>query len=283
MEPEFTEIVNDFPNFKDWYDRIIKEFNFEESQDEYARDLLLEFLQNSQSFKNFNNNTVKLKNLIQKSEIISIFGCGPSLEKVIENIERENALNLLKNHLIISADGAALFLDEIGLKSNIIFTDLDGIPLDKFSHFLNKTDFMIIHAHGDNISKLRYIEDFIKSSQNIIGTTQVEPKSIILNPSGFTDGDRIVFFLNNLLLPHQKLFLIGMDFGEIIGRYSKPDQSRNQRGSLSKVKKLQYAQKLLEWNQRKLKNEMFFVGSNIVSDKFKYLYIYKFVKILKGE
>ncbi len=283
MEPELPKAINFYPEYKEWYYKIIKEFSYDEKMDIFARDELLEILQESPSFTQFTQNALKLRELIQKKKFISIFGCGPSLEDVLNRIIENNELNLLKNSTIISADGAAVFLDEIGLRSNLIFTDLDGIPLEDFSRYVDKTDFMVVHAHGDNIRKLNKVSEILKKSKNIIGTTQVEPESIILNPGGFTDGDRIVFFIKNLLIPSQIQFLIGMDFGNIVGRYSKPDISKNERATLSKVKKLEYAKKLLEWILKNSKNKTYFVGSEIISSIFQYIYPSKYIRILKGE
>jgi uncharacterized Rossmann fold enzyme len=283
MEPELPKAINFYPEYKEWYYKIIKEFSYDEKMDIFARDKLLEILQESPSFSNFNQNATELRKIIQKKKFISIFGCGPSLEDVMNRIIENNELDLLRNSTIISADGAAVYLDEIGLRSNLIFTDLDGIPLEDFSRYVDKTDFMVVHAHGDNIRKLNKISEILKKSRNIIGTTQVEPESIILNPGGFTDGDRIVFFVKNLLLPTQIRFLIGMDFGNNIGRYSKPEFTKNQRATLSKVKKLEYAKNLLEWILKNTKTKTYFVGSEIISSVFQYIYPSKYIRFLKGE
>ena len=143
----------------------------------------------------------------------------------------------------LAADGASIYLKNKGIPLHGIFTDLDGITNNEF----NYADFMFIHAHGDNIAELREFEKEILNSKNIIGTTQVEPLDNMINAGGFTDGDRIFYFLRSLLSPDQILFLIGMDFGKTIGKYSKPEITNDEIGDSIKIKKLQYALELIEW------------------------------------
>jgi len=265
MNTSIIKTINFFSEFREWYYKIIKDFNFNERQDKFARDLLLDIMLNTENNENFYQNLENIKILIQKSEFISIFGCGPSLEKTFEKIITHNKMKFPINQLIISADGAAVFLDENKINSNLIFTDLDGIPPNKFYYFLERSNYMIIHGHGDNIENLKKISNVVKKAKKIICTTQSEPISIILNPGGFTDGDRAFYFLKNFLLPHQKIFFIGMDFGNIIGKYSKPEYLKNQKGTPIKLKKLQYAKKLLEWIMKYIKNDVYFVNSKITS------------------
>ena len=119
--------------------------------------------------------------------------------------------------------------------------------------------------------------------KKIIGTTQVEPIKDILNPGGFTDGDRILYFIKSFLKPHHRIFLIGMDFNNIIGRYSKPELSKNQKAPPLKLKKLQYAIKLIDWFRTRIGNEIYFVNSKSESKytkNFKHLSISEFKTML---
>lgn len=266
FHPDIIKSINFFSEFKEWYYKIIKDFNFDQEQDRFARDLFLDILIDSKNYENFYQNLENLKVIIQKNKFITIFGCGPSLEKTFNKISQNNKSKFPINQLIIAIDGAAVFLDEKGIKSNLIFTDLDGFLPEKFSYFRKLSNYIVLHAHGDNIDILKKISNEVKIANNIIGTTQVEPKSIILNPGGFTDGDRVLYFLKNFIRPNQKIFFIGMDFGEVVGRYSKPEYSENQKAKPNKLKKLQYAEKLLEWIIKKLKNEIYFINSKISSN-----------------
>ena len=110
----------------------------------------------------------------------------------------------------------------------------------------------------------------------------MEPLENVINPGGFTDGDRILYFIHKLLNPSQTIFLIGMDFKNIVGKYSKLDIKSDQEGTLIKKKKLRYAVELLEWIKTKIVNEFFFINSEIVSDKFKYISIQDFIEMINS-
>jgi uncharacterized Rossmann fold enzyme len=133
---------------------------------------------------------------------------------------------------------------------------------------------------------MKYFKDKMINFEKIIGTTQVEPINDILNPGGFTDGDRILYFIKSFLLPHHRIFLIGMDFKNIIGRYSKPQLTKNKEANPIKLKKLQYAIKLIEWLKTQIENEIFFVNSNFESKYFKdfnFLSINEFSSMILNE
>ncbi len=119
--------------------------------------------------------------------------------------------------------------------------------------------------------KLKVFENDIRGFENIIGTTQVEPVSNVINPGGFTDGDRILYFLRSLLDPKHIIYLIGMDFSNVIGKYSKPEIKENKVGDDIKIKKLSYAVQLLEWLFERIDNPIYFLNSKKVSERFDYL------------
>ena len=97
---------------------------------------------------------------------------------------------------------------------------------------------MVIHAHGDNIEKLKkYVPEFSRA----IGSTQAQPRSNVHNFLGFTDGDRAVFLAAGM--GAKLIALAGMDFGCTVGKYSK-----KQVASIEvKRKKLKFGKELLEW------------------------------------
>jgi uncharacterized Rossmann fold enzyme len=75
---------------------------------------------------------------------------------------------------------------------------------------------MVVHAHGDNIDLLKKL---VPKFKKLIATTQVMPLENVYNFGGFTDGDRCVFLAEEF--GAKKIVLIGMDFGNSIGPYSK--------------------------------------------------------------
>ncbi|MFX1258866.1 MAG: 6-hydroxymethylpterin diphosphokinase MptE-like protein, partial [Promethearchaeota archaeon] len=276
MNSSLKEQIDYYIEFKEWYSKIKEDFKFKYLDDCKARDFLAQILKKKKDEWNLEKILKSFKAEIQSKANILIFGCGPSLEKTIENIIKRWGLKFFNNFINLAADGAAVLLREKSIPINGIFTDLDGITKKEF----NKSDYIIIHAHGNNIKKLKLFEKEILNFKNIIGTTQVEPIGTLLNPGGFTDGDRILYFLRSLLLPKHKLFLIGMDFKKIIGKYSKPEMTEDQKGSPIKIKKLRYAIYLIEWFTSKIKNRIYIVNSKTISEKFVYISIEEFKKII---
>ncbi|TET61541.1 MAG: DUF115 domain-containing protein [Promethearchaeota archaeon] len=273
MDFNLKDQLNFYTEFKDWYNQIKNDFKFDYQKDCEARDYLSLIL--SKKNKNWEiNNVLKLfkERLLTKSSLL-IFGCGPSLEKTIDIIGGKKGANFFKDYIILAADGASILLKKKGIHIDAIFSDLDGITKNELEY----ARFNIVHAHGDNIRKLWFFEENIIKFKNIIGTTQVDPIQNIINPGGFTDGDRILFFLRTLLSSFHRLFLIGMDFGNIIGKYSKLDMKINQEASPTKLKKLSYALKLIKWLKKMIINPIYFVNSeNRISD-FVHLSIEEFL------
>jgi uncharacterized Rossmann fold enzyme len=257
MDSKIENQFNFYNEFRDWYFQILEDFNFSPQKDCEARDYLARIL----SKKNRNwklENVLKLfKEKISSKEEFLIYGCGPSLERTIKIILKRKGLNFFKNFVNLAADGASVLLRENSIPIDAIFTDLDGITKKEFRY----ASFNIVHAHGDNIERLKDFKEEIISFMNIIGTAQAAPIANLINPGGFTDGDRILFFLRSLLTPFNKLYLIGMDFGSVIGKYSKIQITKNQQANSIKKKKLFYSADLINWLQQKIVSNIYFVNS----------------------
>jgi hypothetical protein len=267
--------LNFFEEFKEFYFKIIKDFKFDYQEDCKARNYLSEILIKKKHNWDLENVIKSLNSqLISKTEIL-IYGCGPSLEETVDAILKRKGRLFFDKFINLAANGASVLLRKKHIKINAIFSDLDGITKREFDY----ANFNIVHAHGDNINKLIQFEKRILRFQNIIGTTQVEPLENVLNPGGFTDGDRILYFIHKLIKPLQKLYFIGMDFDNIIGKYSKLNIKKNQEGTKSKIKKLQYGIELLEWIKTRIKNEVYVVNSKIFSEKFNYISVSDLLKI----
>jgi len=184
------------------------------------------------------------KSIFEKT--IFVIGAGPSLD---------NALSVIKkyeNVTKIVADGAVEALIKHKVKPDILVTDLDGDIKSILK--IGKTNTpIIIHAHGDNKQQL----DIVKKFKNKIGTTQSPKFGRLENFGGFTDGDRCVFLAENF--KPKKIILIGMDFGNRIGKYSKHKvKDRN-----LKLKKLASGKKLLEWFSTKSNSELYTTSKSI--------------------
>ena len=218
------------------YIEIAKILNLNIERDIEAAKILNELIEKSIDDFNKKFDLEILEKLIKNKAVI-VFGAGPSLKKDMEKIK---AKNLWKKCTLIAADGAVKALIEENIIPKINVTDLDG-DINSILKANSYGTVTLIHAHGDNISK---IKNYFPEFKNIIfGTTQINEKQTknfknIYNFGGFTDGDRCVFLAKHFNA--KTIALAGMDFGNVIGEYS---------GNYDfefKMKKMEIAKKLLE-------------------------------------
>ena len=218
--------------WKTKFKEIRNEFRYSEAKDIQSAKKLNSILKKKFSEK-------QLEELI-RNKTVYIIGAGPSLSKSLKYIKKS------KNVTKIVADGAVRALLEKNIKLDILVTDLDGdlISIKK----IGKTKIpIIVHAHGDNYDKLEIVKKF----SNVIGTTQTNKFGRIGNFGGFTDGDRCVFLAE--YFNASKIVLIGMDFGQKIGKYSKHRIVDRK----IKIKKLKFGKKVVEWIGTKSKADLF--------------------------
>ena len=223
--------------WKKWYSNILKEFKYDEKKDKESAIILNSILKRS----NINN---EILNLI-KNETVFVIGSGPSLSTAIPKLKN------LKKSIKIAADSSVKPLVDNGIIPDIVITDLDGDE-NSLKKIATKSIF-VVHAHGDNINKLKFSKKFKKC----IGTTQSKPFNKIQNFGGFTDGDRGVFLANHF--GAKKIILFGMDFGERIGKYSNTKKSER----TIKLMKLNKGKLLLEWLSTITKSELFTTSKQI--------------------
>ena len=140
-----------------------------------------------------------------------------------------------------SSKGEMKLIEE-RIAPDIVVTDLDG-NLDDILLANLKGANIVVHAHGDNSDKIVQITPYFT---NVLGTAQSQPVGNIYNFGGFTDGDRAIFL--SVALNASEIILAGMDFGEIVTKYSRPNLP-DIVGPADEVKrkKLQYADKLTRW------------------------------------
>lgn len=225
--------------YKDWkiiYKEIAQNLNYKEENDVIAADFLNKLLLDNKAA------SIKhLKKIIENKEII-VFGAGNSIEKVMM-LHKRKLLNKIK----ITANGATSALIENNILPDIIVTDLDGKINDQIKAN-KKGSIVVIHAHGDNIPKIKnHLSDF---KGKIIGTTQIDPKPFenLYNFGGFTDGDRAVFLAD--YFNAKKIYLVGFDFDGSIGKYS----FSNEKDKLLKLEKLNWCKYLLNILKKENKN-----------------------------
>ena len=148
----------------------------------------------------------------------------------------------LKDYVLVAADGATTALIEQKLVPDIVATDLDGNIDDILLANLRGAN-IVIHAHGDNIDRIASLSSFFN---NVLGTTQAQPVGNLYNFGGFTDGDRAIFLA--VALGASEITLAGMDFGDIVTKYSRPNlPDALAKADEFKQKKLNYAEKFTNW------------------------------------
>jgi len=227
-----------------WYERILKEFGFSLEDDEKSAKILNRLLDE--------HNSLYIAETNIKNNVI-IFGAGPSLKKnVIELKELDEVEELdLNKFTLIAADGATTALLEENIIPDIIVTDLDG-KMDDIIKANNERTILVVHAHGNNMDK---IKEYVPKLKRILGTTQSVQLENVYNFGGFSDGDRCVFLA--IWFGAKLIVLAGMDFGNIVTNYSRPDLAES-KGKADEIKqmKLKFAKELIEWAVKNEKVEI---------------------------
>ncbi|MBO7718775.1 MAG: DUF115 domain-containing protein [Methanosphaera sp.] len=211
-----------YNNWNKWYERILADFGYDMAADEKSAILLDSLLHKKTTVD------------VHGSNKCVIFGAGPSLKRHISSIKR---LSDRDKYIMIAADGATTALLEEGIIPDIIVTDLDG-RMDDIIYSNKHNTTLYVHAHGDNMDKIRR---YVPQLENVVGTTQTNPVGQLVNYGGFTDGDRAIH-IAVYALNMNKIILAGMDFGEYTTRYSRPN-NKNMIEKADEIKrlKLEYA------------------------------------------
>lgn len=224
--------------FVDWfpyYQGIRAEFGYNSEQDQEAARMLSGMIGKKALDPKVLQKKIRGKNVI-------VIGAGPSLEdeKSLKFIKKN------KNFVRIAADGAVQFLIENKVKPDIVVTDLDGNPAA-----LQKAEkggaVMVVHAHGDNTAMLKKL---VPKFKKLVGSTQVMPVENVYNFGGFTDGDRGVFLAEEF--GAKKIVLVGMDFGDSVGRYSK----KKVKDAELKKRKMEAGRRLLEMLAKQSRSQL---------------------------
>lgn len=224
----------EFGLWEKYYKGIIEDFGFSRSGDEKSAKLLDEILSTEGCLT-----LDDLSQIVGFSDKFIVFGAGPSLKNHVLMLKENHDL---KDYVLVAADGATTALIEEKISPDIVCTDLDGNVDDILLANLRGAN-MVIHAHGDNIDKVATLSSFFS---NVLGTTQAQPIGNLYNFGGFTDGDRALFL--SVALGASEIILAGMDFGDKVTKYSRPDLEVKVEGADEfKRKKLLYAEKFTNW------------------------------------
>ena len=220
--------------WKEWqpiYYNIVNRLDLDSAMDIQATQLLTDLLMNI-------NPSPLLRILEEKihDRTIVICGAGPSLEEHVQILkERSDYQDLV----FVAADGAVSLLLEQNCPCDIIVTDLDG-DYNHIEQTMKNGALCIVHGHGDNIDK---ILDLVPSLGQVLGSTQVEPTERVFLWGGFTDGDRACYVVTTYS-PRQ-VILAGMDFGKMVGKWSKPSHETHFPATQRKLVKLEIALELI--------------------------------------
>ncbi|MEL9940902.1 MAG: 6-hydroxymethylpterin diphosphokinase MptE-like protein [Ignisphaera sp.] len=228
--------LNAFRGFADWwiiYLDIVEKLGIDPKWDRLATEIAYRIAY-------FSDPPLEtLKSLIIGQRVV-VFGAGHNLENHINMVVRSPKW---RKAVFIAADGASKALLENGLEPHIVVTDLDG-DLKYIWRSVEEGSIPVVHVHGDNIDVVtRFLYEIVKSGRRFVVTTQIEPMYPIMNFGGFTDGDRA--FAIAVLFNAYEILLAGMDFGDIVGRYSKPWLKTHEKASPRKKIKLDIAYEIV--------------------------------------
>lgn len=224
----------EFGLWERYYKEILDDFGFSRQGDEESAKILDEILSQEGCLT-----LDDLSGIVGFSDKYIVFGAGPSLKDHIKLLKNDYDL---RNYVLIAADGATTALVEERISPDIVATDLDGNIDDILLVNLRGAN-IAVHAHGDNIDRITTLTGFFT---NVLGTTQAQPAGNLYNFGGFTDGDRAIFLA--VALGASEITLAGMDFGNIVTKYSRPNlESDLAEADEFKRKKLEYAERLTNW------------------------------------
>ena len=224
----------EFGLWEKYYKEILDDFGFSISGDEESAKLLDEIL-STEGCLTLND----LAEIVGFSDKFIVFGAGPSLKNHVLMIKENYDL---KDYVLVAADGATTALIEEKISPDVVCTDLD-VNIDDILLANLRGANIAIHAHGDNIDKVASLSSFFN---NVIGTTQAQPMGNLYNFGGFTDGDRALFLA--VALGASEITLAGMDFGDKVTKYSRPNMDvKVGDADEFKRKKLMYAERFTNW------------------------------------
>ncbi|MHA1731037.1 MAG: 6-hydroxymethylpterin diphosphokinase MptE-like protein [Promethearchaeota archaeon] len=252
-------------NFTPMYREIVEDFGFSTRKDEVSRDLLdgwLPPVDHEDYYREF-------KKIVEGRDVL-FFGGGPSIGDEASKRAVLSAKRAAFSGKFVTgaADGASRLFLEHRTRPDIVFTDLDGLSVVDLQELLDRGSHLVIHAHGDNIPALEEMIgglNVIGHELNVVGTTQAEPVGRAMNPGGFTDGDRGICFLSHIVAK-ERIYMIGMDFGTVVGKYSKPHFTGNAPASNLKRKKLEWGEKITKWAIREKNLDVWSVGSSVTGE-----------------
>jgi 2-amino-4-hydroxy-6-hydroxymethyldihydropteridine diphosphokinase len=134
---------------------------------------------------------------------------------------------------VVAADGATRACLEAGIVPSVIVTDLDG-PVASEVEANGRGALVVVHAHGDNVAALeRWVPEF---PGELVGSWAGPPRDGLVDPGGFTDGDRAAYLAEDA--GASRILLWGFDLASV----EETDAAVRE----VKRRKLRWAERLLE-------------------------------------
>jgi uncharacterized Rossmann fold enzyme len=193
----------------------------------------------------------KLSESIEGKDVV-VCGAGPSLEQHVKSLKTRDRFT---DFVVVAADGAVSVLLEQNVRCDIVATDLDG-DIEHLMEMKRRGAILIIHAHGDN---MEVVESVVPELGDVLGSTQVEPTHRAFLWGGFTDGDRACHIVSEYR--PESVVLAGMDFGNLVGRWSKPGYDNHFTAGWRKRIKLEIAEELISRLSERTGIEYVFLNS----------------------
>jgi hypothetical protein len=153
------------------YHRICAEMGYPRRGDRLARDYLARRI----------GEAAVLPDL--RAAAVTVCGAGPSLSDELHQLDQADA--------VVTASTATDIVAAAGYPIDLMVTDLDKNP-ETAVRLTTEGVPVAVHAHGDNLELLR--RWLPRCDQRwVIPTTQAGAIAAVMNPGGFTDGDRAAF------------------------------------------------------------------------------------------
>ena len=217
--------------WKGTYESIVADFSFNMNDEVKAIDAAEETSRKMCSLKG-KEAIDTLAELIREEVVIA--GNSRHLEREAKSLVSEG---ILKGRTLIAADSAAPRLNEIGIRSDVIVSDMDGDV--KAEMDLNEEgSLLLLHFHGDNYIGASEIAGKLKGKFMV--TVQGKPTECTFNFGGFTDGDRAVMLAEEFR--SGRIYLIGFDFEHPLEKGKE---------AVIKKKKLRWAKEIIEGVQKR--------------------------------
>ncbi len=199
------------------YEAILSDFGYDRAADERARDRLAAMLAGSDPLA---------PETLEFRGTVAICGAARSLPDELDTARNADR--------VLAASSAAAVCLEHGVAVDCMVTDLDKTP-ETAKELSERGVPVAVHAHGDNVEAIeRYVPTF--AVESLLPTTQAAPVPPVVNPGGFTDGDRAAFLAD--CCGADRLVFAGWDFDD---SSVTPE----------KAKKLQWAERLLRLLERR--------------------------------